>query len=67
MWAGLLSLLNDIYFGIVFLLCGNSKNPVPPKILFVFCVLDTVQDASVMPFEVPVKLNSQSAITVTSF
>jgi hypothetical protein len=34
LWAGLLSLLNDIYFRFVFCLCGDSDNWVPPKIVF---------------------------------
>ena len=39
----------------------------PRKLYLYFCVLDTVEDESVMVFEAPVELNSQSAITVTSF
>jgi len=40
---------------------------LPKKLYLYFCVLDTVEDESVMVFEAPVELNSQSAITVTSF
>ena len=39
----------------------------PQKLYLCFCVLDTIQDESVMVFEVRVELNSQSAITVASF
>jgi hypothetical protein len=60
-------LLNDIYFGFVFCLCGDSNNPVPQILCFCFCVLDTVEDESVAVFEARVELNSQSVITVTSF
>ena len=66
LWAGFLILLNDIYFGFVVSLCGDSNKPFPPEIVLCFCVLDTIQDESVMVFEVRVELNPQSAITVTS-
>ena len=59
--------LNDIYFSFVFCPCGDSDNPVPQKLYLYFCVLDTVEDESVMVFEATVELNSQSEITVTSF
>jgi hypothetical protein len=39
----------------------------PKKLYLYFCVLDTVEDESVMVFEATVELNSQSEITVTSF
>jgi hypothetical protein len=39
------------YFGFVFCLCGDSDNPVPQKLFFWFCALDTVEDESVMVFE----------------
>jgi len=52
-----LILLNDIYFGFVFSLCGDSSNPVPPKIVFIVCVLDTAEDESVAVFEARVELN----------
>ena len=62
-----LILLNDIYFDVVFSLCGDSNNPLPQKLCFCFCVLDTVEDESVAVFEARVELNSKSVITVTSF
>ena len=40
---------------------------VPKKLYLCFCVLDRVEDESVMVSDVSVELNSQSAITVTSF
>ena len=53
-----LILLNDIYFGFVFFLCGDLYNPVPPQILCLcFCVLDTAEDESVALFEDRVELN----------
>ena len=51
LWTGFLSLLSDIYLRLVFSLCGDSKNPVPQKFIFMFCVLDTFEDESVMLFE----------------
>ena len=60
-----LILLNDIYFDVVFSLCGDSNNPLPQKLCLCFCVLDTVEDESVMVFEDRVEINSRSAITVT--
>jgi len=50
-----LILLNDIYFDVVFSLCGDSNNP--QNLCFCFCVLDTAEDESVALFEVHVELN----------
>ena len=58
--------MNVFYLGLVFYLCGYSDNSDPP-IIFNDFVLDAVEDESVMVFEARVELNSQSAITVTSF
>ena len=63
----ILILLYDIYFEVVFSLCGDSNNPLPQNLCLCFCVLDTVEDESVALFEARVELNSQSGITVTSF
>ena len=54
-----LILLNDIHFGFVFSLCGDSNNPVPtpPKLCLCFCVLDAVEDENVVVFEARVELN----------
>jgi len=51
---------------LVFYLCGYSDNS-DPQIIFHDFVLDAGEDESVMVFEARVELNSQSAITVTSF
>ena len=51
LWTGFLSLLSDIYLRFVSSLCGSSKNPVPQKFIFMFCVLDTFEDESVIVFE----------------
>jgi len=51
---------------LVFYLCGYSDNSDPP-ILFSDFVPDAVEDENVMVFEARVELNSQSAISVTSF
>jgi len=52
-----LILLNDIYFGFVFCLCGDSNNPLPQNLCLCFCVLDTAEDESVALFEARVELN----------
>jgi hypothetical protein len=67
LWAGVLILLDDIYFGFVSVILVISKFQFPPKIFLCFRVLDTDEDVSVMVFEARVELNSQSAITMTSF
>ena len=46
-----LILLNDIYFRFVFCLCGDSDNPVPKKLCLFFCVLDTIENESVIVYE----------------
>jgi len=51
-------MLDDINFGFVFCLCGDSDNPVPQKLYLGFCVSGIVADESVMVFEARVELNS---------
>jgi hypothetical protein len=58
LWPGFWSLLNDVYFGFVFCLCGDSENPVPQKMCLCLCVLGKVEGESVMVFEASVELNS---------